>query len=187
MLAGLALAMLHSIPAHAQIKAQVPKGITPAWNKGIQAINRDNYWNAIACGKQGGENPPCVFYDSDLCKNADFTLSLYTPYKQVAYEVWLAVRRGQPPPTPDYSAAGRTRITVGIKPAKGANNPITALVIKRGGRTLNPATQSLDEAGGRFIFDYAAFAPTEDITIAMIGRARTVSCSVEKSVLALFR
>jgi hypothetical protein len=51
------------------MKAQLQTGITPAWGKGIQPIGRDNYWNAMECGKQGGERPACVFYDADLCRS----------------------------------------------------------------------------------------------------------------------
>ena len=183
-----ALAALAPSTAHAQIKAQVPGNITPAWDKGIQPINQDNYWNAVACGKQGGENPPCVFYDTGLCKNDDFTLALFTPYKMVAYEVWGAVRKKQEAPTPDYSEAQRTRITLGVKPVRGSKNPLTAVVIKRGGRVVKPVAQSFDAAsGGSFTFDFQAFAPTEDITIDLVGRSVTQSCLVEQSVLARFR
>ena len=52
---------------------------------------------------------------------------------------------------------------------------------------VKPATQSLDGGGGRFIFDFPAFAPTEDITIELAGRARTHTCLVEKSILSKFR
>jgi hypothetical protein len=174
--------------AIAQIKAQLPKGpLTPGWDKGIQPISRESYWNAIACGKQGGQRPLCVFYDADLCKNDDFTLALFTPYKQVAHEVWQAVRHKQDPPTPSYGDAQRTRITLALTPVAGAKNPIAAVVIKRGGRAVEPATRSLDGGGGRFIFDFPAFAPTEDITIELTGRARTMTCLVEKSVLSKFR
>ena len=148
--------------------------MTPAWDKGIQAINRDNYWNAVACGKQGGQNPACVFWDTGLCRNDDFTLAFFTPYKQVAYEVWQAVRHGQEPPTPSYVDAQHTRVTIGVTPIPAAKNPIVSLVIKRGGRMIEPATQSLDGGGGRFIFDFAPFAPTAPITIEMVGRAKTV-------------
>jgi hypothetical protein len=175
-------------PAGAQIKALLPKGpMTPAWGKGIQPISRESYWNAVECGKQGGQRPLCVFYDADLCKNDDFTLALFTPYKQVAYEVWQAVRQKQDPPTPSYGDAQRTRITLGVTSAAGAKNPITAVAIKRGGRTVKPATQSLDGGGGRFIFDFPAFAPTEDITIELAGRARTQTCLVDKTILSKFR
>src|SRR5215212_2448070 len=137
-------------PLHAQIKADLPKtAATPPWHKGIQPISRDSYYNAIACGKQGGQRPACVFYDADLCKNDDFTLAMYTPYKQVAYEVWQAVSRKQEPPTPSYADAGRTRITVGVTPIAAAKNPLAALVIKHGGSVVKPATQSLDAGGGR--------------------------------------
>ncbi len=187
-LSWIAFVALLPASARAQITAQLPKGpIAPAWNKGIQPISRESYWNAVECGKQGGNRPLCVFWDADLCKNADFTLALFTPYKQVAYEVWQAVRRKQDAPTPSYAAAQRTRITLGITPVAGAKNPITAAVIKRGGRVVKPATQALDDGGGRFIFDFSAFAPTEDIAIELVGRARTQSCLVEQSVLTLFR
>jgi hypothetical protein len=181
------IAVSAAVPAGAQIKAQLPKGpMTPAWDKGIQPISRESYWNAVACGKQGGQRPLCVFYDADLCKNDDFTLALFTPYKQVAYEVWQAVRQKQDPPTPSFGDAQRTRITLGVTPA-GAKNPITAVVVKRGGRTIEPATRSLDGGGGRFIFEFPAFAPTGDITIELIGRARTQTCLIDRSILSKFR
>jgi hypothetical protein len=178
-----ALAALIPSGALAQIKAQLPANITPAWDKGIQPINQDNYWNAVACGKQGGENPPCVFYDTGLCKNDDFTLALFTPYKMVAYEVWGAVRKGQDAPTPSYAEAQRTRVTLGVKPVQGSKNALASVVIKRGGRAVRPVAAS----GGSFTFDFPAFAPTEDITIDMVGSAATQSCLVEKSVLSRFR
>ena len=54
-----------------------------------------------------------MFYDTGLCKNDDFALALYTPYKSVAYEVWRVVRQKQPAPQPNYVQAQQTRITVG--------------------------------------------------------------------------
>jgi hypothetical protein len=141
-------------------------------------------WNAAS---RGAPRPACVFYDGDVCKNTDFTLALFTPYKQVAYEVWQALRQHLPAPTPSFSAAERTRITVGITPIAAAKNPIASVVIRRGGTAVKPATQSLDAGGGRFIFDFSAFAPTADISIDMIGSVRTRSCAVEQSVLTLFR
>ena len=94
-------------------------GATPAWNKGILPISPESYYNAIECGKQGGADPPCVFWDTGLCKNDDFVLAMYTPYKQVAYEVWVAVSKKQPAPQPNYPAAQRTRITIGVTPGDG--------------------------------------------------------------------
>ena len=184
---GLAIAPLTFSTVSAQIRAQLPGDITPPWDKGIQPINRDNYWNAVECGKQGGQNPPCVFYDTGLCKNADFELAIFTPYKMVAYEVWRVVRQRQPAPTPSYQEAQRTRITVGIKPVKGSTNPITGIAIKRGWRVVKPVSQSLDAGEASFTFDFPAFAATADITIDLIGRAATRSCLVEQSVLSRFR
>ena len=182
------LVLATATSAHAQIKAQLPTGAaTPPWNKGIQPISRESYWNAIECGKQGGARPACVFYDVDFCKNDDFALTFFTPYKFVAYNVWDAVRRKQPPPTPDYGEAQRTRITLGVTPAKGSKNPITGVSIKRGARVIKPATQSVDTSGGQFIFDLAAFAPTGAITIELVGRSATRTCTVEQAVLKTLR
>jgi hypothetical protein len=187
-IAVVGLAVLQTAAAAAQIKAQPPAGaVAPAWDKGIQPISRESYWNAIECGKQKGARPACVFYDADLCKNDDFALTFFTPYKYVAYNVWQAVSQKQPPPTPDYGAAQRTRITLGITPVKGSANPITALTIKRGGSIVKPATQSVDAAGGRFIFDFAAFTPTSDITIELVGQKATRTCLVNQAVLKTFR
>jgi hypothetical protein len=184
---GAALAFGAAI-GHAQIVAQPPSApIVPAWDKGIQPISRDSYYNAIECGKKGGANPPCVFYDTGLCKNDDFTLALFTPYKMVAYEVWQAVRNKQEPPTPSYAEAQRTRITVGVTPVAGSKNPIASVSIARGGRIVKPVTQSLETGGGKFIFDFSAFAPTEDITLQLSGRNRTLTCAIGKPVLALLR
>jgi hypothetical protein len=128
-----------------------------------------------------------VFYDADLCKNDDFTLALYTPYKSVAYEVWRVVKSGQPAPTPSYGEAQRTRVTVGVTRAAGSKNSITGLLIKRAGKTIEPTARALDPTGGKFTFDFAPFAPTAAITIEVAGSVRTQSCTVERSVLTMFR
>ena len=181
------LTLVAPLRAGAQIKAHVPADITPAWNKGIQPISSENYWNAVECGKQGGERPPCVFYDADLCKNADFTLALFTPYKFVAYTVWQAVRKQQPPPTPSYAEAQRTRVVLGITPVRGSKNPFTGVTVKRGGRVIPPVTRTLDGGGGTFVYDFAAFAPTATTTIELAGRSKTHTCVVDRPVLARFR
>jgi hypothetical protein len=184
----IAIGLLGQTPAaQAPIKAALPPTITPVWTKGIQAINQENYWNAVACGKQGGQRPLCVFYDAEVCKNPDFELAMFTPYKMVAYEVWRAVRAKQEPPMPSYGEAQRTRITVKLTPKPGANNALTGFQIKRGLSTLKPVSQSLDSGVGNFIFDFPAFAPTSSITMEMIGKARTQSCIIDQSVLARFR
>ena len=175
-------------PLRAQIKAQPPAGaLTPPWDKGIQPISRDSYWNAIECGKQGGARPACVFYDADLCKNDDFTLALYTPYKSVSYEVWRVVHNGQPAPTPSYGEAQRTRVTLGVTRATASKNAITGVVIKRGGKTIEPLARALDATGGKFTFDFAPFAPTAGIAIEVAGSVKTRSCTIAQPVLAQFR
>ena len=111
-------------PARAAVKAAMPPAAKPAWTKGIQPLSRESYYHAIECGKLGGAQSPCVFYDADLCKNEDYVLSLYSPYKQVAYEVWLAVNRKQEPPTPSYRGAQQTRVVLGVTPVRGSKNPL---------------------------------------------------------------
>lgn len=175
-------------PASAQTKvtAQV-RPATPAWNKGLQPISAESYYHAIECGKQGGANPACVFWDTDMCKNDDFTLTWYSAYKQVAYEVWTAVQRKQPVPQPSYQSAQRTRITVAIAPVPAAKNPLTDFVVKRGGKPAMAMERSLSGGGGRFTFDYPAFAATAPATLEMVGKARTVACVIPTAVLRQLR
>lgn len=191
-----ALAASLSLPVHAsgqtpaqartQLKAQVRSGATPTWTKGILPISPESYYHAIECGKQGGDDPPCVFYDTGLCKNDDFTLALYTPYKSVAYEVWRVVREKQPAPTPSYPEAQRTHITVGITQVRGAKNGLTEVILKRGGRTIQPRDRSVG-GGGRFTYDYPAFAATMAVTLDLVGQNKTISCLIEQPVLAQLR
>lgn len=173
--------------APAPIKAAMPPAATPAWTKGIQPLSRDSYYHAIECGKLGEPQSPCVFYDADLCKNEDYTLTLYSPYKQVAYEVWLAASRKRDPPTPSYQGAQRTRVVVGVTPVRGAKNPLTKLAVKRGSRVIPPDLSTPDGGGGTFIFDFPAFAPTTTVTLELTGKVRTQNCVIAPAVLARFR
>ena len=183
-----AVVMALAVPAAGQapIKATVPAS-KPAWTKGIQPLTRDSYYHAIECGKQGAAEPSCVFYDAGLCKNEDFVLALYSPYKQVAYEVWGAVSRKRPVPTPSYQAAQQTRVVVGITPVRGAKNQIANVVVKRGGKTIEPDTRTIDGTSGNFIFGFPPFAPTGTITLDMVGKARTISCVLDRAALSRLR
>jgi len=174
-------------PPPAQIKAQARSAPTPPWTKGILPISSESYWNAVECGKQGGANPPCVFFDTGLCKNDDFTLALFTPYKMVAYEVWLAVQQKKPAPTPSYPKAQQTRITVGVTHPRGSKNPLADLILKRGGKPIAPVARALGEGDARFTYDYPAFAATGDVTLELVGKTRTIACVIDRSVLTQFR
>jgi hypothetical protein len=173
--------------AFGQIKAEARAGATPPWNKGILPISSESYYHAIECGKQGGQDPPCVFYDTGLCSNPDFTLAMYTPYKMVAYEVWAAVRQKKPAPTPSYSAAQRTRVTVGVTPVRGSKNAFKDLVLKRGGKVTAPVSRLMDAGGGKFTYDFPAWAASSSVTLEMVGAARTVTCTIGRSVMAQLR
>ena len=187
LLAAVAAAAVWPAAASAQIKAQARSGATPVWDKGILPINRESYWHAVECGKQGGEDPPCVFWDTGVCKNDDFALAFYTPYKMVAYEVWRVVRQKQPPPTPSYQEAQRTRVTIAVTPVRGSKNAFTDLVLTRAGHRVTLVDRSLSEGGGRFTFDSAAFAATAAVTVDLIGRAKTISCVADQTALSHFR
>jgi len=183
----LCLSSVDGLHADGQIKAQVRAAATPAWNKGILPISAESYYHAIECGKQGGDNPACVFWDTDLCKNDDFALTWYTAYKQVAYTVWTAVQRKQPPPQPSYPSAQRTRVTIAIAPVAGSKNTLTDFVVKRGGKPAPPMERSLAAGGGRFTFDYPAFAASASVTLELVGKQRTLSCVIAPAVLRQMR
>ena len=184
--AAVVLALAVPAAGQAPIKATVPAS-KPAWAKGIQPLTRDSYYHAIECGKLGAAQPSCVFYDAGLCKNEDFVLALYSPYKQVAYEVWGAVSRKRPVPTPSYQAAQQTRVVIGITPVRGAKNQIANVLVKRGGKTIEPDTRTIDGTSGNFIFGFPPFAPTATITLDMVGKARTISCVLDRAALSRLR
>ena len=105
--------------------------------------------------------------------------------KQVAYEVWSAVRQGRPAPQPNYQAAQRTRVTIGVEAAAGSSNTLTDLILKRSGQPVRAVDRYV--SGGRFTFDYPAWAPTAAITLDIVGDTRTISCTISPGVLQQFR
>lgn len=169
------------------VRAQARPNPTPAWGKGIQPISQESYYNAIECGKQGVADPPCVFWDNNICKNDDFTLAWYTPYKQVAYQVWAAVSRKQPVPQPNYQAASRANVTIGVTPVKGGKNTLKEVVLKRAGKPAIVIDRSLSNGGGRYTFPTAAFAPSAAVVVEMLGSERTISCTFSPAVLRQMR
>ena len=185
--AVLACALLLPVQASAQVTAVARPGNSPYWDKGMIPISAESYYHAIECGKRGGDDPPCVFWDTGLCKNDDFELAFYSAYKQVAYEVWAAVRKKKPAPQPSYQAAQRTRVTVGVTPVAGSKNALTDLVVKRGGKAVQPAMRTVSGGTGNFTFDYAAWAPSATVRLEMVGKTRTVSCVIPPDVLRTFR
>lgn len=174
--------VLAQAPAPLQVQGTVAAGTKPAWDKGIQPITPESYYQAIECGKVGG---PCVFWDTGLCKNPDFEIAMYSPYKAVAYEVWRVVSQKKPAPQPNYQEAQRTRITVGVTPVRGSKASLEDLVLKRGGKVVEPTARS--RATGRYTFDFPAFAPTGAVTLEMVGKARTVSCTIAAEHLRRMR
>ena len=150
-------------------------------------ISRESYYNAIECGKQGGQNPPCVYWDTGLCKNEEFELTFHTAYKMVAYTVWNAVRQNQPAPTPDYAEAQRTRVTVAVKPLHAKDNPVVDAHITRNRQVVQSVARAPTAIDTRFTFDYPAWAPTTDIDFEVVGKKRPLLCTIDKSELARMR
>jgi hypothetical protein len=185
----LAMCVGASLPAAqtGPVRATARPNATPPWTKGILPINPESYYHAIECGKQGGQDPACVFWDTGLCKNPDFAIAMYTPYKAVAYEVWAAVSQKKAAPTPSYPQAQQTRVTVGVTPVRGSTNAFSDLVLKRGARTVAPVARSVNAGDSRFTFDFPAFAPTGSVTLDLVGKTRTVSCVIDATVLLQFR
>lgn len=184
---GTATVLAQAGGATVTVKATGRPNPTPAWGKGILPLTPESYYNAIECGKQEAADPPCVFWDTGICKNDDFQLAWYTAYKQVAYEVWAAVRAKKPAPQPNYQAAQKTRVTIGITPVKGSKNTLKQLTFKRGGKTIEPVDRSVSGGGGRYTFDTPMLAPTADVTLEMVGSERTISCAIPVSVLKMMR
>ena len=172
-------------PAAAQITATAREGATPAWNKGLQPISPESYYNAIECGNTDAADPPCVFWDTGLCENDDFTLNAYSAYKQVAYEVWATVRQGQPAPEPDFYAARNTRVTISAEPKPGSTNEFQDLILKRAGNVASPVDRNI--RAKRVTWDYDAWAPRSAVTLEMVGSERTISCTIPGAVLLQFR
>jgi hypothetical protein len=173
------------VAAQTSVRALIAADAKAPWDKGILPIGPQSYYNAIECGKQGG-NPPCVFWDAGLCKNPDFELSMYTPYKMVAYEVWRVVSQKQPAPQPNYAEAQRTRITIGVTPVRGGKNVLTDLVLTRAGKPVTPTARSV--AGtSRFTFDFPAFAPSSPISLDLVGNQRTITCAMDVATLRRMR
>ena len=173
--------------ATVSVKGTVRANPTPAWGKGIVPLTPESYYNAIECGKQDAADPPCVFWDTGLCKNDDFQLAWYTPYKQVAYEVWTAVRNKKPAPQPNYQAALKTRVTIGVTPVKGSKNTLKQVTLKRAGKPVEPVDRSLTGGAGRYTFDTPMLAPTADITLDLVGSERTISCAIPTAALKMMR
>lgn len=181
------LLLPQALSAQVQVTAVARPGAKPAWDKGMVKVNSESYYHAIECGKQGGDDPPCVFWDTGICKNDDFVLAFYSGYKQVAYTVWATIKQGKPAPQPNYQAAQQTRVTVGISPARGSKNAFTDLVLKRGGKAMPTVDRYVQGGTGRFTYDYSAWAPTTTVRLEMVGKARTVTCTIPASVLKQFR
>lgn len=185
--AAAAAILVTSVVAQTAIVAVARSAPTPPWTKGILPISPESYYNAIECGKQGGADPACVFWDTGLCKNSDFALTMYTPYKSVAYEVWRVVSQKQPAPQPSYPEAQKTNVTIAVAPVKGSTNAFTGLTLKRNGAAVTPMDKSVTATGGRYTFMPASFAATAPLTLELAGKSRALTCSISREVLAQFR
>lgn len=185
--AAAALILAESLSAQTAVTATARSASTPAWNKGILPISPESYYNAIECGKQGGADPACVFWDTGLCKNPDFALTMYTPYKSVAYEVWRLVSQKQPAPQPSYPEAQKTNVTIQVSPVRGSTNGFTGLTLKRGATVVEPINRAPATGGGRYTYAVSSFAATSAVTLELAGKSSTIVCTIPRAVLMQFR
>ena len=58
---------------------------------------------------------------------------------------------------------------------------------KRGTRVIENVDRSVEAGGGRFTFDYPAFAATAAVNLDLVGRVKTISCLIPQSVLTQLR
>jgi hypothetical protein len=75
----------------------------------------------------------------------------------------------------------------GVAPVAGSKNVLTDLVVKRAGKPVASTVRTVSGGSGSFTFDYAAWAPTATVTLQMIGKTRTISCTISSEVLRQFR
>jgi hypothetical protein len=50
-----------------------------------------------------------------------------------------------------------------------------------------PTERSLSGGGGRFSYDFPAFAPTSTVTLELVGKARTLTCVLSPAILRQLR
>jgi hypothetical protein len=188
-------AKLALLPAHGSAATSIgfsrstPFG-TPLRYRSNQRVDRSTTCSMSAPGNCDGwwpKSPTYSRFGPPSCKNDDFALAFYSAYKQVAYEVWAAVRAKKPAPQPSYQAARLTRVTIGVTPVRGSKNVLTDLVLKRGGKVVAPVDRSVSDGTGRFTFDYSAWAPTTTVRLDMAGKTRTIACVISPAVLKQFR
>ena len=177
--------VLAQAPAPPAVKAAMPPAAKPAWNKGIQPISQTAIRTPSSAASRAAPSRRAS-YDADLCKNDDYRLSLYSPYKQVAYEVWEAVRRSR----------SRRRRATGAPSGRGSRSVSRRPRLeKRAGRAGDEARRPDGRAGhldvrrrGRQLhLRRPAFAPSATVTLELTGKTRTQTCVIAPAVLARFR
>lgn len=86
--------------------------------------------------------------------------------------------QARPAPTPPWNK--------GIAPIT-PESYFSDLVLERGGKVVAPIARSVSGGGGRFTYDFPAFAATASVTLDLVGKANTISCVIAQPVLAQFR
>jgi len=137
-------------------------------------INAESYYTRSSA-EAGRRRPPCVFWDTGICKNDDSAWLLLS-HKQVAYEVWTRCARSGRHRSPAISRAANARDPRGDAGA-GLEERLTDLVVKRGGKPVPAAIRTISAARG-ISRSTTRCGPNHHRHARDDRKARTISCVI---------
>jgi hypothetical protein len=177
----------------------VAAGRETASTVGIGRLSAEAYDEAIACGRSGAE---CAITPYLLCpaSNERFSSYLATPFSRVASGVAEATRTGEriEPMSPGEANGWGVGIFVTPGPNPRLSESIHRVMIKRGGKVIEPTTTTLAPAvyrgrgspplsKGYFAFPMDAFSLTSELTVVFVGASGEFTCALDQRKLSSLR
>jgi hypothetical protein len=135
-------------------------------------------------------------------RNPPFQFTVVSPYSAALVAAAEARRKFEETPKIDVGTANDALVAIAVQPGKNITtaDAIESVAIKRAGQTIRAVRQSVrpvtvrtvagltrDLSEGRFVFDFATFAPTEEIEIVLVGKTRNFSWTISTEELAAMR
>jgi hypothetical protein len=167
---------------------------------GIALLDENTYKQAISCGHSGED---CAVARYQLCPDeiAQYSARIATPFSRVAYSVFERVSRRQRVRAMELGVANLWGLGIYASPSDNysAADSIKRVVLKRGGRTVEPTTttlgpivvehegQSKELMRGFFAFPIEALSPGSEVTVVFTGTRGDVSCTLSRERLATLR